>query len=167
LRAENQRLQAERKTAAARAGVVQEEDPFRTAAEKAERISCINNIKQICLAARIFAHDHKTNLPADFISMTNQLTTPRVLTCAGDTARTRAQSWDQFDGSSVSYEMLTPGATETDPEVVYVRCPIHNNIGLCDGSAQQLGETFAVQKVDGKFKIVRLQTELPKPAAQP
>ena len=69
-------------------------------------------------------------------------------------ARTRANSWQEFDGSSVSYELLSPGVGVNDPSVVYVRCPICNNVGLTDGSAHQLSPGTHVQKVDGKFKIL-------------
>ena len=99
--------------------------------------------------------------------MSNELNTPKILTCSADKARTRAASWQEFDGSSVSYELLSPGADERDPAIVYVRCPIHNNAGLVDGSVQMLGESFSVQKVDGKFKIVRLQSVVPKPTTRP
>jgi hypothetical protein len=167
LRAENQRLQAERAAATAQAGVVREADPLGESKKKAQRISCINNIKQVCLAARIWANDHKDHLPPDFLSMSNVMTTPKVLTCAADTARVRASTWQEFDGSSVSYEMLSPGAPETDPAVVYVRCPLLNNVGLCDGSAQMLGNTHSAQLVGGKFKIVRIDAVVPKPAPQP
>jgi hypothetical protein len=167
LRAENQRLQGERAAAAAKTDAVREEDPLNEAKEKALRIRCINNIKQIGLAARMWAHENKTNLPLNFLAVTNELTALQVLTCPADTARTPVRSWQEYDGNSLSYELLSPGASERNPDVVYVRCPIHNNVGLADGSAQQLGTNFQVMKVDGKFKIVRLQAVVPKPAPQP
>jgi hypothetical protein len=172
LHAENQRLQAERAAAATRAGVASEEDPLKEAREKSERIHCINNIKQIGLAARIWANDHPTPdgrnlLPPDFLTMSNELNTPRILTCAADKARARAANWQEFDGSSVSYEVLSPSADERDPSIVYVRCRIHNNAGLVDGSGQMFNESISIQKVDGKFKMVRLQSVVPNAATQP
>ena len=164
LRAESQRLAAERAEAAAKAGVVAEVDPFAEATRRAQRLSCIHNIKQICLAAIVWAHDHQTaSLPADFLTMKNELPTPKILTCAADTARIRANDWPEFDGSSVSYELLSPGADPRDPDVVYVRCPICNNVGKVDGSAQQLAPNTRVEKVDGKFEIISPSTP-PKPA---
>jgi hypothetical protein len=92
------------------------------------------------------------------------LVTPKLLTCPGDTTRASVQDWLEFDGSSVSYELLSPSVTERDPEVVFIRCPIHHNAGLVDGSAQQLNDkTTRIEKVDGKFKIVRLQQVVPSP----
>jgi hypothetical protein len=162
LRAERERLQAERTAAAARAGVVAEVDPFAAAKGRAQRISCINNIKQICRAARIWENEHKDlhALPVNFLIMSNELNTPKILTCAGDTGRTKANTWQEFDGSSVSYELLSPGADSVDPSVVYVRCLIHNNVGMADGSAQQLDPALdRIEKVDGKFRIVRLDAQ--------
>ena len=158
LRAESQRLQAERAAAAAKAGVAPEVDPFAEAKGQADRIACINNIKQIGLAARMWANDNKNIMPANFLTMSNELNTPKILTCPGDTARTRAANWPEFDGSSVSYELLSPGVPEGDASMVFVRCPIHFNVGLLDGSAHQLSVTeHRIEKVDGKFKIVRIQ----------
>ncbi|HEU0008931.1 MAG TPA: hypothetical protein VFT34_03845 [Verrucomicrobiae bacterium] len=155
LRAESQRLAAERAEAAAKAGVVAEVDPFAEAKGRAQRIHCISNIKQIGLAARMWENDRKVGMPADFLSMSNELTSPKILTCDADTSRTKANDWREFDGSSVSYELLSPGADPRDPSIVYVRCPICNNVGMVDGSALQLGPDSRVEKVDGKFKIVR------------
>ena len=163
LRGESQRLAAERAAMAAKAGVAAEEDPFAESKRRAQRINCINNIKQIGLAARMWENDHKAGMPSDFLTMSNELSTPKILTCAADTTRTKAQSWQAFDGSSVSYELLSPGADIQDPWVVYVRCPLCNNVGLTDGSAQQLGPSQRVEKVDGKFKLVRVNTQ-PDPA---
>ena len=168
LRAESQRLAAERAEAAAKAGVETEVDPFAEAKGRAHRISCISNIKQIGLAARMWAIDHQNIMPADFLTMSNELSSPKVLTCAADTTRTKANDWREFDGSSVSYELLSPGVDEgrdVSRIVVYVRCPICNNVGFTDGSAQQLGPGQRVEKVDGKFKVVRINA--PTNPAQP
>jgi hypothetical protein len=104
-------------------------------------------MKQIVLAARIWANDHKDTLPPDFMTMKNELTTPKILTCPGDTARAAAASWAEFGPASVSYEMLSPGVEETDPAVVFIRCPIHGSVGLVDGSVQQIG-------LDGRRRVV-------------
>lgn len=155
LRAENQRLQAARSAAAAAAGVAAEEDPLAVAKQRAQRIACVNNLKQIGLAARIWATDHQDVLPNDFATMSNELSTPKILICPSDTARKPATNWQEFNASSASYQILSPGAPETDPEVVYVRCSIHNNVGLVDGSVQQIDSPVHVEKVDGKFKLAR------------
>ena len=110
---------------------------------------------QIGLAARIWAADHQDVLPSDFATMSNELSTPKLLICPSDTARKPAANWQEFNAGSASYQILSPGAPETDPEVVYVRCPIHNNVGLVDGSVQQINSPVHVEKLDGKFKLVR------------
>ena len=166
LRAESERLAAERAEAAAKAGVVTEVDPFAEAKQRAQRIACISNIKQIGLAARVWASDNQNIMPADFLSMSNELATPKILTCPADSARKRANDWREFDGSSVSYELLSPGIAEAgNADVVFVRCPICNNVGMADGSAIQLGPSFRIEKVDGKFKVVRVNA--PTNPAQP
>jgi hypothetical protein len=90
--------------------------------------------------------------------MSNELNTPKILTCPEDSARKKANNWQEFDGSSVSYELLSPGVPEGDQSIVFVRCPIHFNVGLLDGSAHQLSPAAQrIEKVDGKFKIVRIE----------
>lgn len=154
LRAENQRLQAERAAAAAKAGIAQEEDPFAKQKEKSLSLQCINNLKQIGLAARLWANAHKTNaLPIDWLAMKNELNTPKILTCPADTGRTPAISWDQFDGSSVSYELPSMAPDERDPYTVYSRCRIHGHIGLTDGSAHSGVKSDRFQQVDGNLKL--------------
>ena len=155
LRAEYERLLAERKAVESRlpADAQREADPFDAAQKKAQRIACINNIKQIGLAARMWAVDHAHVLASDFPTLSYAMPSPKFLVCPGDTNRPIALNWSQLDPGNVSYELISPGASEHDPSVVYVRCRIHDNIGLADGSAQMIGPPLMVIQRDGKWVI--------------
>lgn len=104
---------------------------------KAQQISCVNNMKQIGLAARIWSNDNGGKFPPDFQSMSNELATPKILVCPGDGSRTKALDWSTFSPGNVSYEYLTPGIAEKGAEQTIVfQCPIHGSIGRGDGSVQ-------------------------------
>ncbi len=106
---------------------------------KAQSVHCVNNMKQIGLAARIWSNDHNELLPPDIASMSNELVSPKILVCPEDKSKSPAADWSQFDPSqNVSYEFVTPGAKESDVfnQVVFP-CPIHGNVGMGDGSVQQ------------------------------
>ena len=47
-----------------------------------------------------------------------------------------ARDWGSFTTANSSYEFLAPSAKDDEPTRVLSRCPIHGNIGLCDGSVQ-------------------------------
>ncbi len=136
LRAENQRLQAEASTLST-AGPAQNGDFFAEAKARAERIQCVNNLKQIGLAARIWAGDNSDVYPPDFISMTNEMSTWKIMQCPSDTVH-NVTSWADVASGNVSYTMLAPGIKENFPDVVFAECPLHHNICLVDGSVQQL-----------------------------
>ena len=107
---------------------------------KAHRISCVSNMKMIGLAARMYANDNKDVFPLNFLSMSNELSTPKILICPSDSAHVRVLDWSQFsESANLSYEYLLPGtkAEETPTQTVFL-CPIHNNAGLADGSVMQL-----------------------------
>jgi len=152
LRAENQRLQAAN---AAGGAATPEDDPFAAMKSKAESTACINNLKQIGLAARVWCNSHNTDiLPTDWLTMKNELSTPKILTCPSDTGKTRAVSWEQFDGSSVSYEFPSVEPSEREPNTVFTRCLIHGSVALTDGSAQ-MGPNLNFQSVDGRVTLAR------------
>ena len=77
---------------------------------KANRISCISNLKQVALGFRMWADDNESafpwrTLPADggtktvpdawrhFAVMSNEISTPKVLVCASDSGKTKASDF--------------------------------------------------------------------------
>ena len=145
LRAEQQQLAAQAK------GMVSASttnDPFAVAQDKARSVQCVSNMKQIGLAARMWANDHKETMPPDFLTMQNELNTPKILICPSDTTRTKVISWNEFSPANASYEFLVPNVSEREPpQTIMTRCPIHGHVGLLDGSVHTgLGTQRVVQK---------------------
>ena len=124
---------------AAPAGLSQPElDAVAEAKARAQAIVCINNLKQVGLAVRIYANDNNGVNPSDFLSMSNILSTPKILFCPGNTNHPVVTTWAEFAATTSTYEYLTAGETNTvsDVQRVLTRCPIHGHVGLCDGSVQ-------------------------------
>jgi hypothetical protein len=109
---------------------------------RAQSIACINNLKQIGLAALIWANDNHHILPPGFLAMTAELSTPMVLHCPADDGRPRVSDWGQFHPAQSSYEYLNPSGEDTEPMVVLARCRIHGHLALGDGSVLD-GQIFA------------------------
>jgi prepilin-type N-terminal cleavage/methylation domain-containing protein len=83
---------------------------------RAQRASCINNLKQIGLAFRIFSNDHGDKFPwntpandggsqgagggayaaTNFMVCSNELSTPKVLSCNSDAGRTKGNDWQTY-----------------------------------------------------------------------
>lgn len=105
--------------------------------EEAQSVGCVNNLKQIGLAARLWAKDHDNVFPPDFISMKDQLATPKILFCPGDTAATRVSEWSQLDPSLISYRFMNPNGNLSDPTKLLTTCPIHSHTVLSDASVHR------------------------------
>src|SRR3954462_11266444 len=81
---------------------------------KAQRIKCVNNLKNVGLAFRIFATDNADRFPmeiastdggtADFVTnpvliythfqaLSNELSTPKIVICPSDAGKTDATNW--------------------------------------------------------------------------
>jgi hypothetical protein len=118
---------------------------------KTKRIKCINNLKNIGLAARIWASENHDTLPLDFLSMKDQLNTPKVLHCPSDENRPMATNWDSFSEAACSYEILSPGVSAAEGQVVYVRCRIHEIFGLADAAVIQSEGGRVLAQKDGKW----------------
>lgn len=158
LRAENQQLRAMQAGVAAGTG-----GDFSPETEaNIERIRCVNNLKQIGLAARMWQDENKNLYPTNFISMKLELSTWIILHCPSDKSRS-VTNWADVEAGNISYIMDAPGMLSGgpgyNPKMVFVECPIHHNVCLMDGSVQQMSEEWYNQLkiVDGKKILVPRQ----------
>jgi len=109
------------------------------AKSRAQTVNCVSNLKQIALGARMWSADHNDTFPPNFSSMSNQLISPMILVCNGDSTKTKAQSWSTFDEkANVTYEFLMPNAKDDgNGQGILFRCPIHGTAAYSDGSVRQ------------------------------
>jgi len=136
MRVENAKLRTQLSEPPAGFLIAEETEAMAKAKGKAESIACINNLKQLALAVRVWAIDNGDTSPAHVLDMTNEMATPRILVCPGDHAREAAANFASYSAANCSYEYLAPSAPDSDPFRVLLRCPIHGHIALCDGSVQ-------------------------------
>ncbi|HNQ89607.1 MAG TPA: hypothetical protein PKM73_13395 [Verrucomicrobiota bacterium] len=133
--AENQALRSA--LAQTPASLPPELQPLAQARDRARSIACVNNLKQLGLAARIYANDNQDWLPATVAAMSNELVTPKILACPADPAHPPAADWSGFSAANQSYEYLAPLVSNVEPQRVVFRCSLHGHVGLGDGSVQQ------------------------------
>jgi hypothetical protein len=106
------------------------------AAQRSQLIGCINNMKQIGLAARLYANANGQTFPPDLATLRNELGTPKILFCPAAPGGVQATDWGQLNPATISYQFLNPNGTTADPQKPLITCPIHGNLGLSDGSVQ-------------------------------
>jgi type II secretory pathway pseudopilin PulG len=108
------------------------------AKDSARRNNCVNNLKQIGLAYRIWAGDHDDKYPMEisvtnggtmgladdrnawinFSVMSNELNTPRLLICPADTDRIAATNFTtDFNNSKISY-FVGLDADQNNPQML-------------------------------------------------
>ena len=98
------------------------------AKSKAQRISSVNNLKQIGLAAILFAGDNDERLPISFEEMINELATDKI-------------TYDPATGQRYTYLGAGMSRNELKPDSVLAYSPIVDgacNVLLADGSVQMM-----------------------------
>ena len=101
------------------------------------RTQCVSNLKQIGLAARMWANDNGEKFPwqvststngtlelvngpsvsPHFLVMSNELNSPRILACNTDTKRSKAMLFSQFDDTHLSY-FVGLDSNEANPQSI-------------------------------------------------
>jgi len=105
---------------------------------RAQRISCVNNLRQFGIAMRLFSNDNQEKFPWDLapkvgpqewimrdpvtnVSSTNEINSPKILYCPSDGNSQKTPGWFQpalFDATkNLSYFMGT-NADETKPQTI-------------------------------------------------
>lgn len=95
--------------------------PRKRISKRADRITCVNNLKQIGLSFRIYAGDNRERYPMNistndkpvvneatqvyeyFQQIEYELGTPKVVVCPKDTNRIAAKNFTNFNNGNVSY----------------------------------------------------------------
>ena len=136
-RAENARLRAQLASASAAVLSPEETQALEQARDRAQCIQCVNNLKQLGLAARVWALDNGDMNPPNVLSMSNEMGSFKILVCPADTGRQPAKDPSSFTPANCSYEYLAPSSSDKEePNRILFRCPFHGNVGLVDGSVQ-------------------------------
>ena len=135
----------------------------------AQHITCVNNLKEIGLAFKIWEGDHGDQFP--FNTGTNAggtmelcapdkdgfdgnawlhfkalagsegLTTPRLLICPQDTSKHAAANWPSLTAENVSYRLRTgTNVSDVNPHEILAVCPVDGNVLYCDGSVKESPE---------------------------
>ena len=99
-----------------------------------ESVSCGNYMAAIGVASRLWANGNNGRAPSNLLSMSNELSSPKVLICPGDHSRKAAASWASFTSANSSYEIVNAGLAESDTNTVFLRCKIHGHLGYVDGT---------------------------------
>lgn len=130
------------------------------AKDRAQEINCINNMKQVAVAFNIWRVDNggkfpfhvSTNaggtlefaLPSEesgdpnsyrhLAVLGNAISNKKILICPAD-VKTWVVDPGRLAPENVSYEIMSgPNVTESNPEEVLARCPIHNHRALVNGA---------------------------------
>ena len=79
----------------------------------------------------MWAEDHGEFMPSNFICMSNEVNTPKILSCQRS-RRARSSDWSAFTAENCTYEIVAPGMRAEETNRVFLRCTIHGHLGYSD-----------------------------------
>ena len=105
----------------------------RAAEKRAESLRCASAITSICLAGRLWAEDNGGFMPSNFVCMSNEVNTPKILSCQSS-RRARTSNWSDFTLENCTYEIVAPGMRAEETNKVFLLCTIHGHLGYSDST---------------------------------
>lgn len=134
---------------------------------KAQRTDCINKLKQIGLGMRIWSNDNGDKFPWQvaianggsentpwwpdhYRSASNELSTPKILTCPSEKTKTVAADWVFLAGEdNISY-FVGLDADETKPQSILAG---DNNIVGGGGGSDPYWNAYVLSSIDAGWEI--------------
>ncbi|HKX62496.1 MAG TPA: hypothetical protein VJS65_11640, partial [Verrucomicrobiae bacterium] len=110
---------------------------------KAQRVSSVSNLKQIALAAMMFANDNGEQLPPNFEAMRKELNTDKVLI-------------DPQTGERYIY--VGAGKRVSHPQAIIAYSPVDiggRNVAFADGSVQQMSSAEFAEALQRDAELAR------------
>lgn len=105
---------------------------------KASSIKCINNLKQLSLAIKMYASENDNQLPSDISQIIEYIGEPRVCNCPDDPNQIDPSlsfdddEWKEFNSYKFNFK---EGVKDTnDANTVLIECPFHGHKAMGDGS---------------------------------
>jgi len=137
---QNEELRKQLAARSAAAFSPEETKALEEARERSLSIVCVNNLKQLGLAVKMWSMDHGETTPPNVLALSNYVGSfMKIFICPADTQRQAASDANSFTPANCSYEYLAASTPDNQANrgCVLFRCPIHGNIGLIDGSVQR------------------------------
>jgi hypothetical protein len=108
---------------------------------RAHSIACRHNLKQIAVSVKLWMDDNPGHFPTNFAVLREEVGTFKVFICPSDKSNpmSRITNWNTFDQKLISYEMLSPVASEG----AFARCKFHRHVCFVDGSVVEAYDSSA------------------------
>lgn len=104
-----------------------------------EALACVNNLKSIGLAARMFTSASQDRFPSSFGDLPPYLGWPLTVHCPSDAGRSAPGTWGAVDFADLSYT-LEPEIPSEPGTNVLASCAVHHYRVLADGTVH-FGDT--------------------------
>ena len=131
-----------------------------------QHIDCVNNLKEIGLAFKLWAGEHNGRFPfqvstnaggtmelclPDVVGFDGNsclhfkmlygndgLNSPLLLVCPQDTSKQAITNWQSLTAENVTYRLRTgTNVSDANPHEILAVCPVDGNILYCDGTVKE------------------------------